>query len=92
MLEKKMRNWNESKLVLGGNFLHVRCCAHIINLIVSDGLKDMNDFIVRIRNVVQYVRSPPSRLQKFKNAAEHERIESHSIVVLDVPTDGIPPT
>ncbi|KAK0585151.1 hypothetical protein LWI29_023987 [Acer saccharum] len=85
-VRRKMRNWNESKLVLGGNFLHVRCCAHIINLIVSDGLKDMNDSIVRIRNAVQYVRSSPSRLQKFKNAAEHERIESHSIVILDVPT------
>ncbi|KAK2656067.1 hypothetical protein Ddye_009119 [Dipteronia dyeriana] len=71
-VKRKMRNWNESKLVLGGNFLHVRCCAHIINSIVSEGLKDMNDFIVRIRNAVQYVRSSPSRLQ--------------STVVLDVPT------
>ncbi|KAK2646775.1 hypothetical protein Ddye_021970 [Dipteronia dyeriana] len=85
-VKRKMKIWNESKLVLGGNFLHVRCCAHIINLIVSEGLKDMNDSIVRIRNAVQYVRSSPSRLQKFRNCIEHERIESQSIVVLDVPT------
>ncbi|KAK2662326.1 hypothetical protein Ddye_000900 [Dipteronia dyeriana] len=61
-VKRKLKNWNESKLVFGGNFLHERCCAYIINLIVSEGLKDMNDYIVRIRNAVQYVRSSPSRL------------------------------
>ena len=29
--------------VLDGDFVHVRCCAHILNLIVCDGLKDVND-------------------------------------------------
>ncbi|KAK2642427.1 hypothetical protein Ddye_024190 [Dipteronia dyeriana] len=81
-VKRKLKNWNESKLMLGGNFLHVRCCAHIINLIVSEGLKDMNDSIVRIRNMVQYVRTSPSRLY----CVDHERIESQSIMVLDVPT------
>ncbi|KAK3225636.1 hypothetical protein Dsin_005498 [Dipteronia sinensis] len=85
-IKRKLKNWNGSKLVLGGNFLHVRCCAHIINLIVSEGLKDMNDSIVRIRNAVQCVRSSPSRLQKFKTCVEHKRIESKSMVILDVPT------
>ncbi|KAK2646442.1 hypothetical protein Ddye_021637, partial [Dipteronia dyeriana] len=69
----KMKNWNESKLVLGGIFLHVRCCAHMINLIVSEGRKDMKDL-------------HPRDFKNFRNCIEHERIESQSIVVLDVPT------
>ena len=51
-------------LVLNGDFLHVRCCAHILNLIVYDGLKDVNDSLNRIRNAVRFVRSSPARLAK----------------------------
>jgi hypothetical protein len=29
--------------ILSNDFMHVRCCAHIINLIVCAGLKDIND-------------------------------------------------
>ena len=29
--------------VLDGDFVHIRYCAHILNLIVCDGLKDVND-------------------------------------------------
>ncbi|KAL5856918.1 hypothetical protein ACOSQ3_004376 [Xanthoceras sorbifolium] len=85
-VRRKLKNWNASGLVLDGNFLHVRCCAHIINLIMSGGLKNMNDSVTYIRNAVQYVRSSPSRLQKLKNCIEHERIKSKNLVVLDVPT------
>ena len=41
--------------VLDGDFVHVSCCAHILNLIVCDGLKDVNDTLIRIRNVVRFV-------------------------------------
>ncbi|KAF7812886.1 zinc finger BED domain-containing protein RICESLEEPER 2-like [Senna tora] len=66
--------------------LRMRCCAHILNLIVMDGLKDVNDSILKIRNAVRYVRSSPSRLQKFKTCAEAEKIECKSLVSLYVCT------
>ena len=40
-------------LVLDGNFLHMRCAAHIINLIAKEGLSDLGDNVLAIRNAVQ---------------------------------------
>ncbi|KAK2388991.1 zinc finger BED domain-containing protein DAYSLEEPER [Trifolium repens] len=42
--------------------MHVRCCAHILNLVVQDGLKDYHSSIRKIRNAVNYVRKSPGRL------------------------------
>jgi len=64
----------------------MRYAAHILNLIVKDGLKDLNVSIVKICGAVKYVRSFPSRLQKFKECMEEEMIQSKSLVCLDVET------
>ena len=85
-LSKKLNNWDKKGCILDGKYLHMRCCAHIINLIVCEGLREAHDSIVSIRNAVKYVKSSPSRLQKFKECASHEKIECKSIVFLDVPT------
>ena len=83
-LNRKLRNWKGN--VLDGEFLHMRCVAHIVNLIVTSGLKEMHDSIVGIRNAVRYIRSSPSRLQKFKTCVEKEKIDHKCLVALDVPT------
>jgi hypothetical protein len=40
--------------------LHIRCCAHIVNLIVCDGLKEINVSIVKIQNAIRFVGSSAS--------------------------------
>ncbi|KAL5582860.1 hypothetical protein UlMin_015302 [Ulmus minor] len=65
---------------------HVRCCAHIVNLIVCDGLKEMGDSIASIRNAVRYVRSSSARLKRFKEASTEANIESKALLCLDVMT------
>ena len=47
-------------LICNGEYLHVRCSAHILNLIVCDALKEHNESISRIRNGIRYVRSSPT--------------------------------
>ncbi|XP_025661745.1 zinc finger BED domain-containing protein RICESLEEPER 2-like [Arachis hypogaea] len=73
-------------LVCGGKYLHVRCCAHVLNLIVNEGIKEQQTSIESIRNAVRYVRSSPQRTKKFKDCIVVELIESKSLVCLDVPT------
>lgn len=58
----------------------MRCCAHIFSLIVREGLKDIDDSIVRICSAVRYVRYSPSRLQRFKECILLENIDSHNVV------------
>ena len=83
-LRRRINHWNGS--VLGGDYLHMRCAAHILNLIIKDGLKDLDVSIVKVRGAVKYVRSSPSRLQKFKECVEEEMIQTKSLVCLDVET------
>ena len=72
--------------LLEGMYLHMRCCAHILNLVVCEGLKDCDESIVKVRNAVRYVRSSPSRLEKFKVCADYMKIGTKKLVSLDVQT------
>ena len=72
--------------LLGCEFLHMCCCAHILNLIVQNELNVLNESIVKVRNVVRYVKSSPNRFDKFKACVEKEKIQSKSLLFLDVST------
>lgn len=71
-LKKILNLWDGC--VLNSEFLHMRCPAHILNLVVKDGLKHVDGSVLKVRAVVKYVRSSPSRLQKFKSCIEEESI------------------
>jgi len=64
----------------------MRCCAHILNLIVSSGLKEIDNSVLRIRVAVKYIRSSPSRFMKFKECVERQKIEYKCHICLDVET------
>ncbi|KAI5313590.1 hypothetical protein L3X38_042766 [Prunus dulcis] len=81
-----MKDWPNGGLLLDGVHLHIRCCAHIVNLIVTDGLKELHSSVKNIREVVMYVRSSPQRLKMFKCCIEKDKIDCKGLVVLDVPT------
>ncbi|KAI8543964.1 hypothetical protein RHMOL_Rhmol08G0258200 [Rhododendron molle] len=83
-LKRKTMDWKRT--VLGHEYIHMRCCAHILNLIVVEGLKDMSESILHVRDVVRYVRSSPQRMETFKKCVEKEKIKSKQTVCLDVCT------
>ncbi|KAL4298123.1 hypothetical protein GQ457_12G015520 [Hibiscus cannabinus] len=83
-LRRRITHWGGS--VLNGQFLHMRCAAHILNLVVKDGLKELDLSIARIRGALGFLRSSPNRLQTFKACMEEENITSKSYVCLDIET------
>ncbi|KAF7112610.1 hypothetical protein RHSIM_RhsimUnG0212000 [Rhododendron simsii] len=83
-LKRKTMDWKRT--VLEHEYIHMRCCAHILNLIVVEGLKDTSESILRVRDVVRYVRSSPQRMETFNKCVEKEKIESKQTVCLDVCT------
>ena len=64
----------------------MRCCAHITNLTVNDGLKDVHDSIASVLNDVTYVRSSPKIMVKFTAFVKQEKIQCKTLVRLDVAT------
>lgn len=69
---------------MDGKYLHMRCAAHVLNLVVKDGLNDLSISIVKARTFVKYVRSSPTSLQKFKSSVDEEKLDCKCLVCLDV--------
>nr|KYP36627.1 Putative AC transposase [Cajanus cajan] len=69
-----------------GDYVHMCCCEHILNLIVKDGFKENIDVVMRIHVAIKYVRSSHSRLSKFKACVEQQNIEFKGLVCLNVET------
>ena len=50
-------------LLCESEFFYLRSCAHIRNLIVRDGLNEINDAIQKIQDSVKYVRGSQGRIK-----------------------------
>ncbi|KAM0893618.1 hypothetical protein ACQ4PT_024981 [Festuca glaucescens] len=69
-----------------GKYLHMRCAAHIVNLIVQDGLKEVDLSIQRVRAAVRYIRNGGTRITKFKEIVVEEKVDAKAFLRIDVPT------
>ncbi|KAF6153012.1 hypothetical protein GIB67_021617 [Kingdonia uniflora] len=82
----KMNLNRGNHLILGGKIFHVRCTAHIINLIVKDGLAVLGDTLSKIRDSCIYVKKTLQRKIKWKNAIDQVKIKSKRDICTDVST------
>ncbi|XP_071719197.1 zinc finger BED domain-containing protein RICESLEEPER 3-like [Rutidosis leptorrhynchoides] len=55
----------------GGKHFPVRCMAHILNLIVKDGLKEHNYHVDCVTNAIRYIRLSSQRISKFKKCMQY---------------------
>ncbi|KAK9756261.1 hypothetical protein RND81_01G084900 [Saponaria officinalis] len=56
-------------LVSNGDFFHMRCSAHIINLVVQAGLNLIDSVVVKIRSVVKHLSHSIPKRKKFYEVA-----------------------
>ncbi|XP_072951776.1 zinc finger BED domain-containing protein RICESLEEPER 1-like [Typha angustifolia] len=73
-------------LLCDGDFFHVRCCAHILNLIVQEGLKEIDDSVFKIRESIKYVKGSQVRKQRFAECVKQVSLNSSKGLRQDVPT------
>ncbi|KAL6845038.1 hypothetical protein ACP4OV_025211 [Aristida adscensionis] len=72
-------------LLFEGEHLQVRCCAHILNLLVQDGMKIIHASINKIRELLKCIDSSPSRIQAFNEIANMMGLAPKSGISLDIP-------
>ncbi|CAL1376463.1 unnamed protein product [Linum trigynum] len=82
-MRTKLKEWGSD--LLDGKYLQYRCEAHIIYLVVSDGLKEVGVAVERVRDCVKWVKSS-ARSAKFKSSINYLEMDGRRLVSLDFPT------
>lgn len=69
MVDRLMGLIPVDSMLMGGDYFHMRCMAHILNLIVEDGMKVIEEWIKKIRHSVAYWVGTPKRVETFEMEA-----------------------
>ncbi|KAL2931753.1 putative AC transposase, partial [Bienertia sinuspersici] len=88
VIEKRKDVHSSSPLPLDGKYFHIRCAAHILNLIVQKGLQMIDASVKKLREVVRFIDSSDARLSAFDKAILDcgDRTSFRGKLVLDVTT------
>ncbi|XP_072087004.1 zinc finger BED domain-containing protein RICESLEEPER 2-like [Arachis hypogaea] len=86
MIDNILTKTSHRNFILGGKLFHMRCCAHILNLIVKDGLQLISHAIERVRDSVHYWTATPKREEKFKETCAQVKISYTKNLCLDCKT------
>ncbi|KAF3782259.1 Zinc finger BED domain-containing protein RICESLEEPER 2 [Nymphaea thermarum] len=82
----KMNLGRRNLIPVKGQHLHIHCSAHILNLVVQDGMRDLDDTISKICESVKYVKGSPKRLHTFKDCIRTMGLNGRKKLTYDVPT------
>jgi hypothetical protein len=76
----------QGNLMGNGEFFHIRCSAHILNLIVQEGLKVASQALNKIRESVKYLKGSDGRMMKFEECVDDAGLSVSCGLRLDVST------
>ncbi|XP_058753689.1 zinc finger BED domain-containing protein RICESLEEPER 2-like [Vicia villosa] len=83
--ELKVLILRHRKLVLNGKLFHVRCCAHILNLLIQDGIGKIAKIVENVRESVKFINHSEARLQTFSQIVQQLKLSGKKLI-LDCPT------
>lgn len=86
VIELIVEQLGSGALMSGGAYLHMRCAAHIINLIVQDGLSMIAGSIEKVRESVLYWTYSPKREERFEETARQLKVSTSKKLCMDVKT------
>ncbi|CAN1126600.1 Zinc finger BED domain-containing protein RICESLEEPER 1 [Linum perenne] len=69
------------RLPLDGDLFHVRCGAHIINIMVQYGLKAIEDTIESVRQSVKHIAASEGRISMFRDIAKQLRLSPKKLIL-----------
>ncbi|KAL2896195.1 Zinc finger BED domain-containing protein RICESLEEPER 3, partial [Bienertia sinuspersici] len=70
-----------TKLLCNGKF-HVRCCAHILNIIVQHGLEQVKHITDKVDDTVDYLNSSEVRLKRFGELVSQYNLKERKLALL----------
>ncbi|KAL5562183.1 hypothetical protein UlMin_031930 [Ulmus minor] len=87
MVNVMLDKLDKSLLLVNGKLLHMRCAAHILNLIVKEGLENLfGSGVERIRESIAFWTATPKRSEKFEESVRHLNIPCSKVLSLDIKT------
>ena len=75
----------KNTMLVGGRLFHIRCCAHITNLLVQFRLAEIKDIINDVRQDIKYIVVAEGRMNVFREIANMLDLPCKKLI-LDVPT------
>ncbi|KAL2926128.1 Zinc finger BED domain-containing protein RICESLEEPER 2 [Bienertia sinuspersici] len=72
---------NNGRLLCNGKF-HVRCCAHILNIIVQHGLEQVKHITDKVDDTVDYLNSSEVRLKRFGELVSQYNLKERKLALL----------
>ena len=73
-------------LLNDGSLLHMRCAAHILNLIIRIGLDVIKHAIDNVRDSVVFWTAYPKRIERFEDVCRQMKVPCTIRLGLDCPT------
>nr|GEW72664.1 hypothetical protein [Tanacetum cinerariifolium] len=64
-----------------GKFFHVRCCAHILNLMVQDGFSVIKDIVSNVHASVSYINASDARLKVFSQVVQQLHLPDRKLIL-----------
>ena len=84
---KTLESWlgNQGYHPFRGKLFHIRCITHIINLLVQDGLDEIDDILHKIRKAIKYISETTIGKEKFQEVVKKLNLQSKDITSQGVP-------